>query len=298
MKLTTVICNYNTRDALARALESLLATQGDLAAEIIVVDNASRDGSAEMVRQRFPAVNVIESGANRWFSGGNNLGLRAARGEYALILNADTVIPPGALATLAAYLDEHPAVGAVTPRMTFADGALQRTCSRFPGYADALLSYTFLGVLFPCWRARRRRAMWYESWQRDSTRAIEVAPGSCLMARRAILARIGYFDERLRLFFTDDDLCRQIIGAGAAIHFVAGATIVHDEHASLSQVPRLTQRVYWADLLTYTRKYHGRAAAWLLAALLLPTRAALALRRGLYTRRATPNAQQPRTGNR
>lgn len=298
MKLTTVLCNYNTRDVLACALESLLATQGDLASEIIVVDNASRDGSADMVRQRFPAVTVIESGANRWFSGGNNLGLRAAQGEYALILNPDTIIPPGALATLAAYLDGHPEVGAVTPRMTFADGMLQRTCSRFPGYADALLSYTLLGVLLPRWRERRRRAMWYEGWERNSTRAIEVAPGSCLMARRAILARIGYFDERLKLFFTDDDLCRQIVGTGAAIHFVAEATIVHDEHASLEQVPRLTQRVYWADLLTYTRKYHGRAAAWLLAALLIPTRAAMAAKRGLYARSAAPNAQQLRTGNR
>jgi len=295
MKLTTILCNYNTRDALARALESLLATQGDLAAEIIVVDNASRDGSADMVRQRFPAVNVIESGANRWFSGGNNLGLRAAQGEYALILNPDTILPPGALAMLVAYLDEHPAVGAVTPRMTFADGTLQRTCSRFPAYGDALLSYTFLGVLFPRWRERRRRAMWYEGWERDSTRAIEVAPGSCLMARRAILAQIGYFDERLKLFFTDDDLCRRIVGTGAAIHFVAEATIVHDEHASLSQVPRLTQHVYWADLLTYTRKHHGRAAAWLLAALLLPTRATMAAGRGLYARSQTTNDRQLKT---
>ncbi len=295
MKLTTILCNYNTRDALARALESLLATQGDLAAEIIVVDNASRDGSADMVRQRFPAVNVIESGANRWFSGGNNLGLRAAQGEYALILNPDTILPPGALARLVAYLDEHPAVGAVTPRMTFADGTLQRTCSRFPAYGDALLSYTFLGVLFPRWRERRRRAMWYEGWERDSTRAIEVAPGSCLMARRAILAQIGSFDERLKLFFTDDDLCRRIVGTGAAIHFVAEATIVHDEHASLSQVPRLTQHVYWADLLTYTRKHHGRAAAWLLAALLLPTRATMAAGRGLYARSQTTNDRQLKT---
>ena len=281
MKLTTVLCNYNTRDVLACALESLLATQGDLASEIIVVDNASRDGSADMVRQRFPAVTVIESGANRWFSGGNNLGLRAAQGEYALILNPDTIIPPGALATLAAYLDGHPEVGAVTPRMTFADGMLQRTCSRFPGYADALLSYTLLGVLLPRWRERRRRAMWYEGWERDSTRAIEVAPGSCLMARRAILAQFGYFDERLKLFFTDDDLCRRILGTGAAIHYVADYWLVHDEHASIDQVPRLTQRVYFEDLLAYTRKYHGMAAAWLLAALLVPTRIGMALKRAV-----------------
>ena len=281
MRVSTVICNYNTRDELARALESLLSTQGNLDHEIIVVDNASRDGSAAMVRARFPGVTLIEAGGNRWFSGGNNLGLRAARGEYALILNPDTVLLPGTLATLVRYLDEHPAVGAVTPRMTFADGTLQRNCSRFPTFADALLSYTLVGVLFPRWRARRRRFMWYEDWDRLSTRAVEVAPGSCLLARRAILAQIDYFDERLKLFFTDDDLCRRIVRTGAEIHYVAEAMLIHDEHASLNQVPRLTQRIYWQDLLVYTRKYHGRAAAWALALLLLPTRIGMALKRRL-----------------
>lgn len=281
MQLSTVICNYNTRDELARALDSLLTTTGDLAHEIIVVDNASRDGSAALVRERFPAVKVIESGANLWFSGGNNLGLRAAQGEYVLILNPDTIMQPGALQTLVAYLDDHPAVGAVTLRMTFMDGTLQRTSSRFASFTDFLLSYTALGVILPGWRTRRQRRMWHADWDRGSTRAIEVAPGSCILARRAILEQIGYFDERLKLFFTDDDLCRQIIKTGAEIHYVAEATIIHDEHASLNKVPSLTQRVYWEDLSTYTRKYHGPLAAGVLAALLIPTRTAMSLKRRL-----------------
>jgi GT2 family glycosyltransferase len=103
--------------------------------------------------------------------------------------------------------------------------------------------------------------MWYADWDRSSTRAVEVAPGSCLMVRRPILEQIDHFDEALKLFFTDDDLCRRIIGTGAEIHYVAEATIIHDEHASLNQVPRLTTRVYFEDLITYTRKYFGRAAA-------------------------------------
>ena len=284
MRLTTVICNYNTRGELARALDSLLATQGDLAHEIIVVDNASRDGSAAMVRERFPTVKVIESGANRWFSGGNNLGLRAASGDYTLILNPDTIMQPGVLHVLVAYLDVHPQVGAVTARMTFADGTVQHNGSRFADYTDFLLSYTLLGAIFPRWRARRRRAMWYDGWDRGSTRAVEVAPGSCIMARRAILERIGYFDERLKLFFTDDDLCRRIIGTGAEIHYVAQATIIHDEHASLNQVPRLTQRVYWEDLVEYVRKYHGAWAARLLAALLVPTRVGMWVKHALLKR--------------
>lgn len=285
MALTTVICNYNTRDELARALESLHATSGDLEHTIIVVDNASRDGSAAMVRAQFPGVRVIEAGKNAWFSGGNNLGIEAAQDEYVLILNPDTVMLAGTLQTLVAYLDAHPAVGAVTARMTFADGTLQRNCSQFPEFIDNLLGYTFIGVLFPGWRHLRRSEMWYADWDRETTRAVEVAPGSCIMARREILAQIGGFDTRLKLFFTDDDLCRQIIGTGAEIHYVAEATLIHDEHASLDQVPRLTQRVYWEDLIAYTHKYHGRLRAWLLAALLVPTRVGMRVKRLLNKNR-------------
>ncbi|NDJ74878.1 MAG: glycosyltransferase family 2 protein [Chloroflexi bacterium] len=275
MKLSTVICNYNTRDVLARALESLQAHSGDIAHEIIVVDNASRDGSAAMVRERFPDVQVIESGANLWFSGGNNLGMQAAIGEYVLILNPDTVMLPGTLPTLVAYLDEHPAVGAITARMTFADGTVQRICSLFADYADFALTYTLLGRVFRRTKQRREDRMWYAEWDRESMRAVEVAPGSCIMARRDILNQIDHFDPRLKLFFTDDDLCRQIIGTGAGIHYVANATIIHDEHASLDQVPRLTRRVYFEDMLAYVRKYHGRLAALILMLLLAPTRIAM-----------------------
>lgn len=276
MKLSTVICNYNTRDELIRVLPSLQQDINDH--QIIVVDNASSDGSADLVREQFPDVRLIKSGANLWYSGGNNLGFRSAEGDYVLILNADTVIPPGALATMLAYLDNHPAVGAITSRMTFADGRVQRICSRFNRYSDLLLAYTPLGMLLPWLRTRHTREMWYTEWDRNSTRAVEVAPGSCLMVRRSILAQIGGFDERLKLFFTDDDLCRRITGAGCAIHYVAEVTILHDEHASLNKVPLITTRVYFADMITYTQIYFGRIAALVLVALTWPTRTAMQLK--------------------
>jgi GT2 family glycosyltransferase len=277
MQLTTVICSYNTRDALARALESLLATTGGLDHEIIVVDNASQDGSADAVRERFPSVRLIESEANLWFTGGNNLGIRVAQGDYVYILNPDTAIQPGALHAMAAYLDSHPEVGAVTSRMIFADGTLQRNCSRFATYTDLLLGYTFLGLILRPWRNRRRQIMWYADWDRMSDRAVQVAPDSNLMVRRPVLERIGCFDENLKLYFTEDDLCYRIINTGYAIHYVAGATIIHDEHASVSQVQRLATQVYFNDLITYTRKYHGALAAWTLGALILPTRTGMNL---------------------
>jgi len=278
MKLSTVIVSYNTRDKLARALASLAAAGGVAPHEIIVVDNASTDGSAPMVRERFPSVRLIEAGENRWFSGGNNLGIWAAQGEYVHVLNPDTVVLPGALPAMIAALDAHPGLGAVTSRMTFEDGALQRNCSRRVTYADLLLGYTFLGALLPGWRNRRRARMWYAGWDRESDRDVEIAPGSNILARRGVLAKIGGFDERLKLYFTEDDLCVRIAAAGHAIRYLAGATIIHDEHASTQSMQRLATQIYFDDLITYTRLHFGATRAALLGALVRPTRAAFALR--------------------
>jgi GT2 family glycosyltransferase len=283
VKLSIVLCNYNTRDDLARCLDSILATAGALTLEIIVADNASRDGSADMVRQRFPQVTLIETGTNLWFSGGNNRALRAARGKYALILNPDTVVEPGALQTLVRYLDDHPEVGMATCRMMFPGGAVQRNCSRFPTYPYLMLGHTFLGFLLRGRLAAIRREMWYADWDRESTRAVEVAPGSALIGRRTLLDRRRYFDERLRLYFTEDDLCRRVRDAGAEIHYVAEATLVHREHASVSQVRRLATRIYFDDMIVFARKYYGARRAALLRALALPTRLAMELKSPRFT---------------
>ncbi len=271
--LSIIIVSYNTREALRRTLESIAREAGALTVETIVVDNASKDDSAAMVRQSFPQVIVVEPGRNTWFSGGNNLGFTHATGEYVLILNPDTVVQPGLLQAMVAHLRANPGVGAVTPQMRGLDGALQRTCSRVPRFADLLLGYTFLGVLLSGWRARRRTEMWYAGWDRDTSRAVEVVPDSCMMSPRALLAQIGVFDESLRLYFTEDDICRRILDAGFAVHFLAGAHILHEEHASTRLVQRLASQVYFDDLITFTRKWYGGAAALLLHALVIPTRA-------------------------
>lgn len=273
--LSIVIVNYNTREPLRRCLESIQARSGDLEVEIVVVDNASKDGSAEMVRQIAPKAIVIEPGHNTWFTGGNNLGMKVASGDYLLFLNPDTVVQPGMLPQLVGYLSGHPDVGAATCQMRFPNGGLQYTCSRVPGYLDLLLGYTFLGVVFPFWRDKRRRVMWYDGWHRNETRAIEIAPGSCIMASLKVIHQINGFDESLRLYFTDDDLCRRILATGKQIHFVSDAILHHEEHASTIQVQRLAQQIYFDDLLQYSRKYYGTAATLFLRALITPTRWAM-----------------------
>jgi GT2 family glycosyltransferase len=283
MQLSTVIVSFNTRDQILRALKSLIETGQGLEHELIVVDNASTDGSVAAIREQFPSVRLIETGSNLWFTGGNNRGLQAAQGEYVYSLNPDTIICPGALQTMIAYLDAHPEAGAVTSRMVFADGTLQRNCSRLASYLDLLFDYTFLGLLLGPWRKKRRHEMWYADWDRETDRPVEVAPDSNLMIRRSVIEQIGLYDEHLKLYFTEDDLCRRIIDGGHEVHYVSQATIIHDEHASVSKVQRLATQVYFDDLIAYTRKYYGPFLAVFLAMLILPVRTAMYIKQSLST---------------
>lgn len=275
--LSIIIVNYNTCGPLRRCLESIGAGRGDLVVEVIVVDNGSLDGSTDMVRAfaaehaGLPVV-LIEPGTNSWFTGGNNLGIRAACGTYALILNPDTILQPGTLPGMVAYLRDHPAAGAVSCRQEFPDGHTIPNGSRAPGLTDLLLGYTMLGALLRPWRDRRRAVMWYADWDRQSTRAVEVIPGSSLLARLDLLRQLEGFDESFKLYFTEDDICRRIRAAGREVHFLAEVMLVHEEHASVSQVQRLASQAYFDDLLVYTRKYAGRPAALLLGLLVTPTR--------------------------
>lgn len=270
--LSIVIVTYNTREPLRRCLQSIIAQRGDLDLEVIVVDNGSKDGTAAMVRETMPDAILIEPDANTWFTGGNNLGVSRASGDPILILNPDTLIQPDTLPVMLGYLRDHPHVGAITCRMEYPEGGVQRTCSRVPGYADLLLGYTFLGVILAPLRDRLRRRMWYDGWERDTTRAVEVIPGSCIMARRDLLHRLGTFDTALKLYFPEDDLCRRMLATGAEIHLVAEALLLHEEHASVKQAQRLASRIYFDDLITYARKHYGALAALILRLLVIPTR--------------------------
>ncbi len=273
--LSIVIVNYNTREPLRRCLASIEAQRGDLSVETIVVDNASKDESAAMVRQNFPRVKLIEPGRNTWFTGGNNLGVTQASGDFVLILNPDTVIQPDMLQKMIAYLREHPQVGALTCQMRGLDNSIQRICSRVPAYTDLLLGYTLLGVILSFWRNARRTQMWYADWQRDMTRAVEVIPDSCLMSPRDLLNRLHTFDETLKLYFTEDDICKRILAQGCEVHFLADAVVLHEEHASTRLVQRTASQVYFDDLLTFARKWYGTPRAFLLQALIAPTRRAM-----------------------
>ncbi|MBZ0276272.1 MAG: glycosyltransferase family 2 protein [Anaerolineae bacterium] len=252
-RLSVVIVNYNTRDDLRACLDAL--TADPVQPEIIVVDNASTDGSADMVRRTFPTVRLLAQTVNTWFCGGNNLGIDAAQGDYVLLLNPDTAPQPGVLASMVTFLETHPDYRGVTMQMRYPDGSIQRTCSRIPTYSYLLLQHTPLGWLFPRRRAETAAEHWYEGWGRYTDEDVAVLPGSCLLMRRGILR----LNPDLLLYFPEDDLARRF--AGAKFRFLASHYIVHKEKAATRTW--LATRVYFRDMLVYTRQNHG-LARWVL----------------------------------
>lgn len=260
IKLSVIIVNYNTCADLRACLTALHDCRP--MPEVIVVDNASSDGSAEMVAAEFPRVVLLTPGRNTWFCGGNNLGVAVAHGEYALLLNPDTVPPPGAMAALVQFMDAHPDYAGATLQLRYPDGTIQRTCSRIPTYRYLLLAHTPLGWLLRGARQRAAAHHWYEDegWARDRDFDVEAIPGSCTLMRRAELK----LDENLLLYFPEDDLAQR--HAGRKFRFLAEPPIIHREK-SATRTP-LATRIYFRDMLTYTRKHHGwagMALLWLLS---------------------------------
>lgn len=270
-RLSIVIVNYNTRDDVERCLDAL--HQCDPLPEIIVVDNASSDGSAGLIRERFPAVRLLTPQRNTWFTGGNNLGLDAATRDYVLMLNPDTIAPPEALTALLAYADAHPEYAGYTGQLRYPDGVIQRTCSRLPTYRYLLLNHTPLGWLLPAAKRAANAHHWYDGWDRDTDHPAEVIPGSCTLIRRGA-ARLN---DALLLYFPEDDLGQRLQPRGFA--FVAAARIVHREKSATNNWN--ATRIYFRDLLVYCRTWHGPVAAALLWLLSRPMLAALWLSRRL-----------------
>ena len=136
IELSIIIVNYNTREFLNQCLTSLFESESDIASELIVVDNASVDGSGSMVRKEFPSVVLIENKKNLGFSKANNIGTKAGRGRYFLFLNPDTIVPRGSLERMLNFFKSHPDAGVVGPQLVFPDGSLQLSCRRWPGGVD------------------------------------------------------------------------------------------------------------------------------------------------------------------
>jgi N-acetylglucosaminyl-diphospho-decaprenol L-rhamnosyltransferase len=255
-ELSIVIVSWNVRELLRACLRSL--PLHDPAVEVIVVDSASADGTPDMVRAEFPAVQLIVSPENLGYTRGNNTGLRAARGRLLFILNPDTVVQPGALAQMQAYLAAHPRVGVVGPRLVGPDGAPQSTRRRFPTLGLAFFESTWARGLTP--RAWRRR-YYAEDLPEGEPAAVDWLVGAALMVRREAWEQAGGMDEGFFMYSEELDWQRRIRAAGWEVVHLPSAVVVHHEAQSAAQAPAATHIRFNTSKVRYFRKYHGAAAS-------------------------------------
>lgn len=252
--VSIIIVNWNTRDLLRNCLRSII-TQTTVPHEIIVVDNASHDGSADMVRAEFPDTTLIANSENSGFAAANNQGLRIARGRTVLLLNPDTLILEGAIDRMLGWLDRHPGVGCVGCQVLEGPGVIQRTC-----FADSTL-LNFVIVEFGLMRLSRWIPFfgrsWYTDWDRQSERKVDVVSGMFMLVPRTVVDKVGLLDEAFFVYGEESDWCRRIRKAGYTCVFSPEAQIIHLDGGSKS-TSQIRSRMYvqmHKSHLVYTRKH-------------------------------------------
>lgn len=282
--LVVAIVNYNTRELLRDCLASLGDGGLDGVADphVIVVDNGSTDGSAAMVRSAFPWAQVIESGGNPGYAAANNLALRAAGfastpapAAHVLLLNPDTVVPPGALAALVGCLEAEPDLGAVGPKLVLGDGSLDRACRRgFPTPAVSFYRLSGLARLFPDSPRFGRYNMTF--LDPDQPADVDSVVGACMLVRGAAVAQVGLLDERFWMYGEDLDWALRLKQAGWRVGYRPSVVVHHVKRAASRHSARARFEFTRAMWLFYDKHYRAAAAWWVDGAV----RIALALRGG------------------
>ena len=255
--------------------------------EVIVIDNASDDGSAGMVEAEFPQARLIRNAENRGFAAANNQGFAVARGRHVLLLNSDTVVHGDVLARSVAWLDAHPDAGAMGCRVLNTDGTVQLTCSMYPSVLNQLLQASGL------WKLRRPRFFGrylMTDWRRDSERAVETISGCYLLVRRAVIDEVGPLDEAFFFFGEETDWCRRMRDAGWRLMFAPVGEITHHGSASVRKLNHRRDVMLTGAKVRLHRKHGGvvpAALVWLIAGLFNGSRAVFwSSRRALGDRRA------------
>ena len=295
MDLGIVILNWNTRDLLRECLRTVFASEG-ATVRVVVVDNASTDGSAAMVRAEFPQAELIENAENIGYPAGNNVGLRhmgyrgtddvdADAPRYALLLNPDTEVPPTGFRDMVAFMDAHPNVGVAGPKLVLPDGSLDKACRRgFPTPTVALYHFAGLSKLFP----RSPRFARYNMTYLDPDQEAEVdsVVGAYMQIRREAVQATGLLDEGFFMYGEDLDWAFRIQQAGWTIVYHPQVVVKHVKRAASRQSPRAQFEFYRAMLIFY-RKHYRASTPWWLHSLIL---AGLLVKGG---RRLWPEIRQP-----
>lgn len=244
-RLSIVIVSFNARADLVHCLLSLKKNPPSMDHEIVVVDNDSTDGSAEAA-QTIPGVAVVRMGRNAGFSAANNAGIRQSSGDLLLLLNSDTLVPPGALDALIARLRATPAAAVAGPRLVDAEGRPELSFGRM------------ISPLNELWQ-QRRTPQWIEA-ETAREQFVDWVSGACLLVYRADAEAAGLLDERFFLYTEDVDFCHAVRKRGRKVLFTPVATITHLRGRSRASQPEVSRRAYRQSQMAFYQKHHPRWA--------------------------------------
>jgi GT2 family glycosyltransferase len=253
--ISVVIVAWNAKRYLELCLESLAEAPPRRSMEVFVVDNASNDGTSEMVETRFSWVKLIKSSDNLGFSKGNNLAIRQCQGRYVALVNPDVIVFAGCLDALADFLDQNPKVGNVGPRVFNPDMSMQSTCRRFPTLWNNFCSASGLETRFKNSRFFAGEHMFY--FPHDRTLAVDVLVGCFSMIRRETFDAVGLLDEKLFMYGDDVDWCRRARNAGWQVVFYPGGQAIHDRGKTTAPYPVRFALAQQRSVLYYWSKHHG-----------------------------------------
>jgi len=283
--LSIIIVNWNTHDLLAQCLQSVYDTVQELELEVFVVDNASTDGSAAMVRERFPQVRLIENRENVGFARANNQAVRESTGRHVLLLNSDTLVLPGALAQMVTFINQNPRVGVVGCQLVNPDGSFQAGGAVFPTLASELAFLLGLTNL--------ARWLFGITHGEDHPHEVDWVGGACMLVRKKAIEQCGLLDERYFMFGEEMDWCYRFRQQDWQCYYLPTAHVIHYRGRSTGQCEdRMIVELYQSKI-RFWRKHHGplavgllrfsiavtsllKIAAWFLLSLLHPKRGPLA----------------------
>jgi N-acetylglucosaminyl-diphospho-decaprenol L-rhamnosyltransferase len=257
--ISILILNWNTRDLLVKCLDSIAHTAGNLSAEIVVVDNASSDGSRAMVRERFPNVRLIENETNVGFARGNNQAMAVSSGRYALLANSDAFVWPGAIRALVDLADSQPQAGIVGAQLVNADGSFQASYTRFPSLWRELLILSGLGRLM--------YGRWYPSHGPEEDKGpqiVDYVEGACLLVRRKAFEEVGGLDESYFMYAEEVDWCYAMRAKGWQVWYQPAAKVTHLGGGSSYNRPLEREADLYRSRVRFFRKHYGARTAELL----------------------------------
>jgi N-acetylglucosaminyl-diphospho-decaprenol L-rhamnosyltransferase len=244
------VVNTSSRDLLLACLASLERDlDGPYSIEVVVLDNASEDGSAEAVRERYPWVRVIAQPFRAGFGANHNAVIRATEGRYVYVLNEDATVEPGSFDKLVRYMDANPRVAGLAPRIRYPDGREQASAWRFPTPGAAALGAVTLA-----------RAGIVQS-HGDETKRVDWAMACALLLRRSALDEVGIFDEGFFIYSEETDLAKRFEAAGYETHYFPSVTAFHHVSQFSAKIPERRIAEEWRSRRRYWRKHHSRAGA-------------------------------------